>query len=125
MLQYRRADRVANEILHSIAGTVRTELDDPRLEGVSITRVDLSDDLRHARVFFSIIGEAGERKSAAKGLENAMGRFKRGIKRLKLRFVPELVFIYDRGLEHSQRISDLLDEISEGSEGHEHEQEDD
>ncbi len=120
MLPYRRAERVASEIMHAIAEMVTNELDDPRLAGVSITRVELSDDLRHARVFYSIIGREQQQESAGKGLEHAAGRLKKGIGRIGLRYVPDLLFIYDRGLEHSQRISDLLDQIT-----HEREQEED
>jgi ribosome-binding factor A len=118
MIPYKRAHRVASDILHEIAGMVRNELDDPRLEGVSITRVELSDDLRHARVFFSMIAGEEEKESARRGLEHASGRIKKGITRLGLRFVPELLFIHDPGLEHSQRIENLLRQI------HDSEQED-
>ncbi len=112
MLPYRRADRVGNLIMHEIAEMIRKDLDDPRLHDVSITRVVLSGDLKRARVYFSMIGATEERESALKGLEHAAGRFKKVLgQKLRLRFVPELLFLFDSGLEHSQRIEDILHQI--------------
>lgn len=114
MLPYRRADRVGNQIRNEIAELVSMQMDDPRLKAVSITGVSLSNDLRHARVYFSVIGDPDQRDAAKSGLEHAAGRFKKAIaQKLKLRFVPELIFCFDSGLEHSQRIEDILQQINE------------
>lgn len=89
------------------------ELRDPRLAFVSVTRVQVSPDLRHANVYISSLsGEDGQAEVMA-GLHNASGFLRREIgKRTTLRYVPEFAFHFDEGLIQSQHMSDLLDEIT-------------
>lgn len=89
------------------------DLRDPRLAFVSVTRVQVSSDLRYANVFISSLdGEEGRAQVLA-ALRHAHGFLRRELgNRTNLRYVPELAFHYDDGLLQSQRMSDLLDEIS-------------
>ena len=80
--------------------------------------VTVSPDLGHARVRVSVLGEEAERKASVEALTHARGFIRRQLgRRLKLRVTPELLFELDRGPEHSQRISDLLEELRHEHEG--------
>jgi ribosome-binding factor A len=118
MHPYRRADRVAPLIQGEIARMLeRGELHDPRLKKITITRVAMTDDLKLAKVYFSLIGVAAEVEEAKKGLASAKGLIKKSIGRnVYLRYVPEVEFHHDKGLEYSQRVDDLIKKIHEQDE---------
>lgn len=85
------------------------ELKDPRLHGVSLTHVQMDNDLRHGRVFFSHLEGVEHAESALSGFKSAKGFIRHEIgQRLNLRYAPELDFQYDRGIEHAARINELL-----------------
>jgi ribosome-binding factor A len=87
------------------------EVKDPRLRGITLTRVEMSDDLRHARVFFSHLEGAARAAAAIAGFRSAAGFIRREIGRsLRLRFTPELDFAFDPGPERAARIDVLLRE---------------
>ena len=113
-MEYQRADRVADSLLEVMAEILRREIDDPRLQGLNLTGVKLSKDLRNAKVFFSLLPGQGSHQEAFAGLTRA-GGFIRGQlgKKLKLRFVPALEFIYDDSEEKARRIEALLDKVRE------------
>ncbi len=114
---YRRADRVANLIQAEIAQMLERELRDPRLKKVTITRVSLTDDLKLARVYFSLIGTKEEKEQARQGFYRAKGLIKRMIgERIYLKFVPEIEFFFDQSLEYSQKIEELIHKIHEKDE---------
>lgn len=113
-----RPTRVATQIKQEAARFVSRELADPRLEGLVVASVWLSNDLRVAKLFFRIAtiatGKEHEekRKDAQKALERASGRLRKAItSRLGLRVAPELRFVYDEGQEARDRIEELLDEV--------------
>ncbi|HPQ69640.1 MAG TPA: 30S ribosome-binding factor RbfA [bacterium] len=110
---FKRADRVAGEILRLLGEMlIGGEIKDPRLQKVSFTHVKLSDDLRNARVFFSLIGDEKEQQQATKALMRCGGFLKKEIgHRLQLRYTPELRFQFDPSLEHGAHIDDLLQHI--------------
>lgn len=112
-----RTQRVAEAVRLEIAEVIRRDLDDPRVGLATISSVTVSPDLSHARVLVSVLGEEAARKASVEALTHARGFIRRQLgRRLKLRVTPELLFELDRGPEHSQRISDLLEELR-----HEHE----
>ena len=98
-------------VLRELSQLLIRGLRDPRLRGVSLTRVEMDDDLRHARVFFSHL-EGKERAPAVKaGFRSASGFIRREVGRaIQLRYTPELDFEYDPGPEHAARIGALLRE---------------
>lgn len=113
-----RPARVAAQIKQEAARFVQHELADPRLEGLVVSNVWLSNDLRLAKLFFRIATiatgaeHAALRKDADKALERASGRLRKAITaRLGLRVAPEFRFIYDEGQEARDRIEELLDEV--------------
>ncbi|RKY98964.1 MAG: 30S ribosome-binding factor RbfA [Candidatus Hydrothermota bacterium] len=90
MKPYKRSVRVGHEIMRIVAETIRTEARDPRIRNVTILRVEVTDDLRIAKIFYSSVdGEEAER-----GLESARG-FLRGkiAKNLRIKFIPEITFV--------------------------------
>lgn len=114
----RRSERLNEVLRNEIGGVVRTEVRDPRVGLASVTSVDVTHDLSHAVVRVSVLGDDDAREASIEALRNAKG-FIRSVlaRRLRdLRTVPELKFELDRGAEHSQRISDLLESLNDDDE---------
>ena len=112
MLPGSRANRVGDLVLREIADLVMKKLKDPRVKGITLTGVDVSRDLRHARVYFSLIGDEAQVLQARAGLDSAKGFIKREIGlRLDLKHVPDLVFKHDPSLETGSRMEKLLRKI--------------
>jgi ribosome-binding factor A len=107
----RRSERVAEAVLRELSHLLLRDLKDPRLRGVTLTSVTMTDDLRRARVFFSHLEGGSRAKDAAGGFRSASGFIRRRITReLGLRFAPELDFEYDSSAERAARIDALLRE---------------
>ncbi len=104
-----RMASVGRDIQREIADILRVEIDDPLIGFVSITEVEVSPDLKHAKVFFSVLGDEDEKENAGRGLRRA-GKFIRGrlAERMELRYVPRLRFHLDETAERAQRIEQLL-----------------
>lgn len=112
-----RAQRLAEEIREEVAQIIGGEMKDPRLGLVTVTRVDLTADLRTARVLVSVLGDAKERAKSLGILRRAAGFVRRQLgQRLGIRYTPEVVFLYDQGLDNSERVARLLDEVGGGGE---------
>ena len=108
----RRTERLGEEIREEVAQMVAGELKDPRIGFVTVTRVALAPDLRMARVFVGILGTDKQRETSLAGLKQASGFMRHELgQRLRLRHTPELLFQYDEGLEASERVARLLEEI--------------
>ena len=107
-----RPGRVQEAIRQEISNIVHKEMRDPRIGFITITKVDLTKDLRYARIYFSILGENKEKKLALSGLNNAKGYIKGLLAdRIKLRFMPEIAFAIDESMEYAKHIYDILDQI--------------
>jgi ribosome-binding factor A len=105
----RRADRVADSVRAAVADLILRDLKDPRIGMVTITEVDMTDDLKHARVFFSVVGTEEERQRSLAGLESASGFIRREVgRRLQLRYAPQISFRLDASPERAQRVAELL-----------------
>ncbi len=112
MLAGKRAVRVGDQILKEIAILLLNRVKDPRVQGVTVTGIKLSNDLKIARVFFSAIGKKSEIKKALDGLNSAKGFIKREIGlRMKLRYVPEIKFVHDPSLESGSHLDRIFEEI--------------
>jgi ribosome-binding factor A len=111
-IQGHRYQRVAEEILHEIGIMVAGELKDPRIAGcVTVTEVRVTPDMKHARVFVSVVGDEAEQKSTMRGLHAAIGYIRHELtERIQLRRAPEIHFILDHSEEYGQRIEELLRE---------------
>ena len=111
MLQYKRSDRLGDLMQREISDILHRQIRDPRIGFCTIVRVDMSDDLRHAKIRVSIMGSESQQKSTLAGLKSASGFIRREIgSRIALRHTPEIVFVLDKSVEHSFRIAQLLEE---------------
>jgi ribosome-binding factor A len=103
----RRVDEAMREVL---SGAITSELKDPRVGFVTVTAVDTSPDLRHARVFVSVLGSEQVRRRSLEGLRSAHGYLqKRVAGELRLKHTPTLDFAYDDSAERGMRIAELLE----------------
>ncbi|HEX8175927.1 MAG TPA: 30S ribosome-binding factor RbfA [Pyrinomonadaceae bacterium] len=108
----RRAEKVADLLREEITQIVGYELEDPRLDGVTVTDVRVSDNLRDARVYFTVIGDEGEAREALIALRHAAQYVRKQlIMALGLRHAPELHFVRDTVEERGARVDELLSEI--------------
>jgi ribosome-binding factor A len=108
----RRVDAAVRQV---VGDAVAQDLKDPRVGFVTVTDVKTSPDLRHARVFVSVLGTPDERAASLQGLRSAQGYLQRQVAReLRLKHTPELVFINDDTTEKAFRLEALMDAEDEG-----------
>jgi ribosome-binding factor A len=113
--EVKRSSRVAERMREEVSRELLA-LSDPRVAGVVVTRIDLTDDLAFARVYVrrDLGADENEKKALMRGLEAAHGRVRREVgKRLDLRVAAQLRFVYDEGIDHQNRIEELLREIAD------------
>ncbi len=109
MTLFSRADRVGVQIQRVLSEVLHTRVKDPRLEFVTVTQVQMSADLKLAKIYFSTGGEQGRVEPARKGFAAARGFIKRTLAdELELRYMPDLRFYYDDTFDTSNRINALL-----------------
>ena len=108
-----RRQRQVAELLHQeISQLIQYRTQDPRLGFVTVTDVEVSTDLRHARIYVTVLGDQAEAKSTLEGLASATSYFRRELGHsLALRYVPTLSFELDTTLERGLHIENLLDSI--------------
>jgi ribosome-binding factor A len=115
MHPYKRSERLGEVLLAEISEVIARDLKDPRIGFVTLTRVEMSDDLRYAKVFASIIGSPAEKARTLQGLSSATGYIRRHLGRaLRLRYTPEITFLLDESLEHGANIAQLLRQLEAG-----------
>ncbi|MFQ5816714.1 MAG: 30S ribosome-binding factor RbfA [Terriglobia bacterium] len=108
----RRPQRVGEQIREEISSLLLRELKDPRIGFATVTAVRVSPDLRHARVYVSVLGSAEQRQESLRGLEAASSFLRRELShRLRMHHVPALRFELDTTLEQGARIEELLEEV--------------
>ena len=113
MKRFNRTDRLSEEISREVSTALREDLKDPGIAGiVSVVKVTLSKDLRHANIFVSVYGDDDKRKKTLEALIRGAGFLRSLIgKRMRIRSSPELSFTLDNSIEHSVRIGKLLNKI--------------
>ncbi len=110
----KRASRVADVIKNELSLLFVQRVRDPYLRDITISRVELSDDLRHAKVYYTLFQGQAKMKQVNRSLLKAAGFMRSHLaKTLNLRFTPELRFWYDEEFEKVEKIEKLLDEISQ------------
>jgi len=114
--EHRRSDRVAEGIREEVAIFLASEAKDPRISGmVTVTGCEITRDLRHAKVFVSVMGSDAERAQTLEGLASAATHLRSRVGRaLQLRLAPEIAFKLDESVAHAARIEDLLAQIKDG-----------
>ena len=109
---YQRSDRVADIIKREVSDILFREVKDPRLSFITITSVDLTKDLRNAKIYYTSLKEAEELEEIKKSLKKAVGFVQRELgKRVHLRYLPQLSFVYDTSLEYGNRMDRILNKI--------------
>ena len=110
-----RALRVSEGVRKELAALLATEVKDPRAAGAVVTRVEMTSDLRSARVFVRVLEATDDeirRRDVVNALRRASGMLRREVsQRLGLRYAPELKFAYDEGTDHTTNVERLLAEI--------------
>jgi ribosome-binding factor A len=125
-LEFQRSHRVGEQIQKEVSALLVKGLKDPRVGFVTITAVEVSGDLRHARIYFTVLGDEQARRETQRGLASAIPFLRRELgKRLRLRLVPELTFQFDTSLEYGNRIEALLRDLNSGDDNAQGDPEDD
>ncbi|MDR3592199.1 MAG: 30S ribosome-binding factor RbfA [Negativicutes bacterium] len=107
-----RAEKVQEFIKQELSKVILTELKDPRIGFITVTKVEVTGDLRSAKVFISLMGSDEEKAATWQALQRAVGFLRTEIgRRINLRFAPELSLHLDETLEYSARIQELLTKI--------------
>lgn len=115
-----RANRVAEEIKKEITQMLRDEIKDPRIGFVTVTTVEVTPDIRYAKVYISVLGDEETKVQSLHSLEKAKGFVRSELgKRMRLRYTPEISFRFDSSIEHGARILKLLKEVKEAENGYE------
>jgi ribosome-binding factor A len=113
-MDYQRSDRVGDTLVELISELLSREIRDPRVRGVTITGAKVTRDLRHARVYFNVLGGGENRDSVLAGLRSAGGFIRSRVgKEINLKFVPSIEFFYDESEDRAQRIDELLKKAKE------------
>lgn len=112
----KRINRISEEVKRTISDIVQNELKDPRIPSItSISHVEVTNDLSYAKVYVSVLGNDFDRDEAIEGLNSAKGFIKKELsKKIKLRAMPELIFIKDDSIEKSLELDKLIDEVNHG-----------
>jgi len=112
----RRIERLSEAIKQEVSKIILYELNDPRISFITVTKAEMSSDLRRAKVYISIIGDAPSQRKTLQGLEHAKGFIQGEVgARLQIRYTPILTFCLDESVKRSMHISKLIDEAVKGS----------
>lgn len=107
-----RLEKVAEAVRQEASIIIHEKLKDPRLGFITITRVEMTPDLRLAKIYFSVLGKEDDYRKTKEALDSALGYMRRLIaERINLRIAPEIMFFEDRSSEYSVRIQEVLNEI--------------
>lgn len=117
---FKRTERLNDLLRESIGALLLSEIKEPRVQGVTVTRVESADDMQSARIFYRSIFTTAEQKQEIEaiqiGLEKIQGFIRHALgKSLRLKKIPQLKFIYDAGLERHSRIEELLHQVAQES----------
>jgi len=112
MLAGKRAVRVGDQLLKEIAELLMLKVNDPRVKGTTLTGIHLSNDLKNARIYYSVLGGDKAVRQAQAGLDSAKGFIKREIGlRLALKYMPDIIFKHDRTLEMGDHMEKLFETL--------------
>jgi ribosome-binding factor A len=107
-----RTIRLAEQIRQEVGDILAREVHDPGIGFLTLTRVRVAPDLQQARVYYTTLGDAADRRKTARALDRALPFIRRALgSRLSLRRVPELAFQFDESVAHQARVEELLEEI--------------
>ncbi|WP_138158936.1 30S ribosome-binding factor RbfA [Peptoniphilus catoniae] len=109
----KRVGQISEEVRRAVSDIIKFKLKDPRIpEITSVSRADVTNDLSYAKIYYSVLGDDTKKEETQKALESAKGFIKKELaKEVKLRAMPELIFIYDNSLDISFEIEKLIKEV--------------
>jgi ribosome-binding factor A len=108
----RRLQKAAEAIREVVSMAILSDLKDPRIRDVTVTYVEVSPDMRQAKVHVSVMGDEGRQQLSLRGLQNAAGFLQTKVaKRIDTRYTPRLTFVLDLGVKHSIEISRILQTV--------------
>ncbi len=111
-MQYQRKDRVGDLIKREIALIIQKELKDPGIGFVTITAVEVSVDLKHAKIFYTVLGDEDSKRRSADALARASGFIQHEIgRKLRLKYTPGIFFQFDESVEYGAHIEELIQRI--------------
>jgi ribosome-binding factor A len=114
MAEGKRSEKVADLIQREISQMLRRKIKDPRIGFVTITRVEVSEDCRSAKVYFSVVGTLKERERSMKGLDSAKGYVRRELgRRIRMRYTPEIMFRFDPSIEYAIHIGEVIQQLKQ------------
>ena len=108
----RRADRIGDQVLREIADLLIRKVKDPRVKGATLTGISMSNDLKHAKVYYSVMGNEDQIREAQAGLDSAKGYIKKEIGlRLELKSMPDIAFRHDPSLASGEQMERLFQQL--------------
>ena len=108
----RRLEKAAEAIRAVVSMAILAELQDPRVRNVTVTHVEVSADMRHAKVHVSVMGDETKQKLSLRGLQNSAGFLQAKIaERIDMRYTPKLSFLLDQGVKHSIAVAQILQQV--------------
>mgnify|MGYP003307147039 FL=1 len=111
-MRFKRSQRIQELLLEEISKLLQSGLKDPRIGFATLTRVEVSDNLKHAKVFVSVMGSEQEKIDTLEALKSAKGFIRNSLgKNLYLRYLPELEFKKDDNAEHVEKITRILKDL--------------
>ena len=109
MIPFARSDRVSGLIQKALSEILKRDIGDPRLKMATITEVEVTRDLKLARIYFTTPGNKQKKEAAIKGFNSARGFIKRVLaNEIDLKYMPDIKFIYDNSLEYGEHIDELI-----------------
>ena len=125
-MSYQRIDRISEEVRREVDAIIREQLHDPRIRGTySITRADVTRDLRYAKIYVSILNEE-DRAPMMAALKKAAGFVRHELgKRMIIRYAPEMLFELDKNIEYGVHIATVLRQVQPEEEPHDDDNDDD
>lgn len=113
-MAFRRAVRVGDLLQREISTIIELELKDPRIGFLTITKVELGDDLKLARVYYTVLGNEHEKERSAEGLRSAKGFIKKLLgQRIRLKHLPDITFVFDESFVEDQHIQSILEKLKD------------
>ena len=109
-----RVEKIQELMKQEVSKIIQNDLKNPQVGFVTVTQVEVTNDLRHAKIWFSLYGTEEEQKRTLQALNKSLGFIRSEIgKRIRLKFVPEMVLMTDSSLEYSNHIQKILLQIKE------------
>jgi ribosome-binding factor A len=111
-MRFKRSQRIQELLLEEISKLLQSGLKDPRIGFTTLTRVEVSDNLKHAKIFISVMGSEQEKFETLEALKNAKGFIRNSLgKNLYLKYLPELEFKKDENAEHVEKITRIINDL--------------